>query len=237
MKSKKAAIGHVEMILSFILFVSFLLFLFIFLNPVKKSKISEFDLDFAIDKLVENISSELDYVSLSIDLAETSQISANCFSASINIEPGDKTHVINQLGENVSSVYSNGRISIEEKPDNYKRFYYIYSFPDFQEIPISGCQDLTSGFEIGARREINVLYDNKLSYINYSYFSNYDNLRRNLGIINDFGFIIYDLTKTNKLYDCTRAENSRLSLSKDKNFQILYSNGSINNVILNVQIW
>lgn len=63
---KKRGAGHIEVIISYILFIGFLLFIFYFFNPVKSSKILDSSLPVLMEDIKNNLSSELKTYSIKI---------------------------------------------------------------------------------------------------------------------------------------------------------------------------
>ena len=64
--SKKSQ-GHIEIVLSFVLFVGFLLFVFLFIDPLSSSKTSDFEVEEVLTSLEKNLSGQVSVLSVVIN--------------------------------------------------------------------------------------------------------------------------------------------------------------------------
>ena len=120
MKSKKAQ-GHVEIILSFIIFIGFLLFIFTFMNPFSRSKETSYIMDNIEKVIINEISDDVGKLSIIMDTTN------DCYDASD----------INSYGLNYTEV------------DEGNRKYIIYYNDLFGDGSITSCDDGIVNYTLG----------------------------------------------------------------------------------------
>lgn len=196
----KRGSGHIEIILSFILFVGFVSFLFYIFNPFQNTTESDFT-DNVFLKMEENVSTDLSSVSLKVD---NSVSLSNCFY--IN-EPGiisglkcspDRNILVKDKNGNLLDAEidaDNIKIEVSGLPDNDdKRFYTLYCSDEIESNILSGTctQIFADDYNIGIINNREYWSTKKLDEFNDSYHNNYNELKSSIipeG--NDFNFVIY----------------------------------------------
>lgn len=161
-KKSKRAQGHVEVILSFVIFIGFLLFIFIFLNPFVRTGESNYIMDNIQKAITNNITDEVG--KLSIILNE----SGTCYKFNETDYEGDylETHEGRKYAIYFSDVFDNTETikDINCNPANYTLGVYSK-----EKIVIYGkVQNLKLAYE--------------------SSEEGYKNLKKSLGITDDFLF-------------------------------------------------
>lgn len=234
-KGKKSQM-HIEMIMSFVLFVGFIIAILLFINPVKEQKVSMLALDNAQNQILKNVSSSYSYIPLILD----SSVSESCFSVD-NPLPAltSNLFVQNQNNNIIKSKLDSGKIYLEKIDDSklYK-FYFSNIFNVYSSIA-SDCLALDeSAYSFGALSvESVVLYENLLK-LNESYNSDYGSLKKELKISNNFDFTIYDFNRTvlmkgdskNKVFSSNVLAREFVLNSADKD-------NNKKEAILNLRVW
>lgn len=134
LKSKKSASSHIEIIISFSIFFLFLLFLFSFLNPIKRPDISEVLLD-----IVQN-GMEKDYTVSLIEVPVVLKTipGKSCFSVNnpfVDTINQKFTFVESASGKNLLFSLSGNLIYIQTAPaEDLQDFYKIY-YSDKEFVP------------------------------------------------------------------------------------------------------
>jgi hypothetical protein len=231
--------SHVEMIVSFVLFVSFVVFLLLMFNPQKYTPVSYGSIDGVQTSLMENISVEYDYASV-ILVPGSTPAASTCFK----IEPItgiNKTSAVkNSIGsQTYSNIGDDGKITI--KSTNLERFYEIYSSNFFSELesecsvePVQLTKSEDYSLGILTTRSA-VLYEN-IEKLNKLYYLDYDGLKKNLGIKKDFSFIIR--RDEDILFDTTSKQPENINiLSREIPFLSMNKTGSTENLFINLGVW
>ena len=236
MRTKKSQ-SHVEMILSFVIFVSFVFFLLVFLNPLKQKEINSKDLDKAEAKIIENLSITYRYLSLFLDYP----VIENCFSVKNPLNLQDKIIVKDINGNLRLSTNDENTISISSSPGNTA--YILYFSEDFFYPPLSGsCNVLPeTDYSFGALGyEKLVLYEN-LAELNQEYKSNYSALKSSLGLVmdRDFEFAIYNLDGRvlfNETLNSHKIKGSNI-FSRQVPLRVIYKNATQDSVLFYLRVW
>jgi len=179
LKSKRSQ-GHIEMIISFIVFVGFVGVLLFFLNPLENSSYIDYAvLDITEEVLMQDWAVEYSVVSLTLDSPE-----GNCFRVPNELgltgdlvvyDEGNNKKIGNVAG---SDLYIDG--------SSY-RHYKIYSSDSFSDGSLSGCNSLEGNNAVfGTKNTFNTVFYEDIEAFVEEYYSDYEGLKDRLGLSNDF---------------------------------------------------
>ncbi len=168
--NSKRSQGHVEIILSFVIFIGFLLFLFIFMNPFAKTKETSYIMDNIQKSIINEISDEVGKLSVVVN-------ENKCYDNS-------KFNQYSNLGNKIRVVQDNVNT----------RKYNVY-YGDFFEENNPACS-LEHDYTLGTYSIEKMIIYNKIESLVTKYNSNYEDLKKSLGITNNFLFEIKDLDGT-----------------------------------------
>lgn len=213
MEGKKGS-SHIEMIMSFVLFVGFSVFLISYIQPERESSLEE-SLLFALQtKFFENVT--IIEKSVLVDFRNNGE---NCPSG----------HVIP-----CSPLELNGVYNISKNADLGSCFYYIYSSVEFSNVEnVDGCKN-DNAYKIGYIETKEVLSNNTIKKIEQKYYSNYDGLKKDLGVPPSIDFsITVDgyLDMSRQIPDTVEV---KAGLYRES---VLFSNGTIQNKDFIIKIW
>lgn len=218
--------GHIEMIISFTLFVGFVIFILLFLRPSTKS--AEVSLNSIENALKDNLETDLSYFSI-----QSNGESCFCFTNSEYNIPGNIV-VVNQEKERVDSEKKGDAICI--KADG-KRFFYVYSSDEFSDGRID-CSPHTITPEFGQLRQIKAISNNALEEMAEKHAADYDSLKNELGIVYyDFSIKFVDSTGQEIISMDKTPPLGRPVYSRDVPVQIVYDNGDITYGIMKIFAW
>ena len=196
-KSKKA-VSTIEMIVSFTIFLAFIIFLMAYLNPVKSTDISGALLDSA-ENGIEN-ATETDLIEMPVVL-DTPKIRGECFNIENPFTKGNETNVfIKDSGGNFISFNRTGEnFTIQGTGD---RIYYLYFSDDesVTNIPPQCAKTTPVLYKFSVPRLKKVYSYTLLKSFNGAYAddASYLALKRqfNLPITYNFGLKVYNSTDT-----------------------------------------
>jgi len=204
----KKAQSHVEVIISFIIFIGFLLFLFIFLNPFAKPK-PDYILEDTQRALIENISSRVGKLSIITG-------NENCYDFNEEDYEGHYIEVKEDVGE--------------------KDKYTIYFNDIFQNnAPKKGCSPLD--YSLGSYSEEDMVVYEKIEELKTSYESNYENLKNEFGLTNDFLFLVKDLDGEEKISVDKKIPLGVNVKVKEIPIAVINNRGEVQNLILIIKTW
>jgi len=236
-KNKKAQSGHIEMILSFVIFAGFVLVIFVFLNPVTQERISYTALDSVQSNIFKNLS--LSYSSSSISLAEGLVI-PNCFFVNNIINSTSNLIVRDSMGAVKLVKVDSERIYIDSAAGRFYKLYYSEAFNSNRISSVDLCQPILAGaYAFGIlSKDSSILYENFVDF-NKSYMSNYNLLKSQLGLKNDFVYIIYDTNKTVLYQDSLLKHKIKgiNTLSRDIPLRAITKNAEFVDLIFHLEVW
>jgi hypothetical protein len=235
----KKAQGHVELILSFVIFVGFVFSIFVFLNPLKQPSMSFVSFETVQTKLVDNVT--IAYQSIPLILNRSLSSSVTCFSvnntlkATGNILAKSSDDLIIRASNSSSKLYLQNKLN--------EKFYTIYfsdSFNNYSIADTASCLALSEqNYSFGAPSyETLILFEN-LIFLDNSYVSNYPAVIENLGLENNFEFGISNLNRTilvNDTFLVHRLKSTNV-LARDVLLKTINKNATQVDIFLNLRVW
>lgn len=238
MRITKKAMSHIEMILSFVIFVGFLIFIIAIFNPFKDASPNRLYLDMLERNIKENAKTELIFLTTGLDINPANIPNyPGCFFfvynlSKISVKNSDNNHV-----ESLTRVISgNNRIFIKSNRD----FYYIYSSEEFKEdnFEYSNCMALSAAdYKLGLFRKYDFISNNSMVNMEKEYYDNYELLKEKLQIPADMEFAFS--AKTNDAI-FAKAENKnagKRAVARELPIEIVYADGEFKTGVLNIKIW
>ena len=244
-RNKKGAIGHLEVVLSFVIFISFISFLLIVFNPLKMfSGQSTTALDLTEDKIIDKISTELIVNSVKIEPTLYNARQENCFSIPLPLDnpvivkDGDGVRV--NAANKITYILFAKSISTSN-PDS-KYFYKIYSAYEFIEniFDIANCYPLQPGdYILGVTRTYDVVSYTNLSGLFEDYEAGYGGLKDYFKLNSDFNIEVRDSSGAimNNFQTSGYTPKGIDVLARNIPIEILYETGELKPAILNIRVW
>jgi hypothetical protein len=183
--NKKAS--HVGMILSFVVFVSFVIFLFTILNPaIQEQESKQTSLNLLKKNLIENISSSLSVTSLKINSSYVYESLDNCLVINEFTSGVKGAKIKDEAGNSLEGFSTGSKIKINHG-NNY--FFRIYHSLDFGIESLSGNCDLINetNYTLSSTRDIRYVSEERVFEFLEKYEDDYEGLKFGLGVIEDFG--------------------------------------------------
>ena len=238
-KGKKGA-AHIEMIMTFVLFISLLIFVFAFINPAKRIEPSKALLEIVSYEIGKNSSINITTISIKLNYTPA----ASCFKINLlelgidGIAVNNKITIRNSSDDSVKSSKTNSDLDIETSGD----FYKIFASEDFNAVPysLSVCEaikkdNITIG-QITTRKAMS--YERMLRFSS-GYSENYKTLKQSINFPagNDFGFVLRDSSKNVLLQALEDKPESAIVISKEEPIDVVYENSTSIVAVLNIQAW
>ncbi|MEK6841910.1 MAG: hypothetical protein AABX91_02045 [Nanoarchaeota archaeon] len=237
MKNKKGS--QVEVVISFVIFMMFLFFIYLMTQPALKSERKDSSLENLANGLVERASGNLTSVSVSITATQDCVDLTNFFSAS---GIGNKV-LARSEGDSAMSLGTSGSSLFAERAGT--SFFRVYESGEFAQGAgaMSGCQSLTqgSGYNLGLIKTEKKIFETKVATLINDYNTDYDALKDELEIPqeNDFDF---SFTYKNGTQILTQ-NRGKTTLSNvniySRNVPIIYTSktAATESGLLNVKMW
>ena len=229
----KKSQGHIEVIISFVIFIGFVLTFFLFLNPLNRVAINPSALDDIQAILFDNLSSPVKYVPVRLH-----SIQDACFEINDALDLGNTTIVFDSNGKILTSQLNNGKISISNSGE--EKFYKIYSSDLFEGSTLSLCIALdSSDYGFGVLSSENRIFFENLKSLQRDYISDYDGLRKNLKIRSNFDFVIFDLNRYAIMNDTISVHKLKGEniLARDIPIRVINETAGENEFIFSLRVW
>ncbi|MCR4284771.1 MAG: hypothetical protein NUV97_01850 [archaeon] len=232
MKEKGGA-AHFEMIISFIFFISFVLFLFLVIKPYGTTKLSDAVINGMHDTFKENTQTNLTNIFLRAD----SSVAGGCFYINLpqNILEYDPTSsiVTKVSGTKINSSINPGN-SLNVNDNGSSNFFKIAISPIFSQDTLSSCEELTA-YTFGGILEKQIISYPSLQTTETQYYSNYETLRSSLKLpsIYDFSIVAEEIG----IFMERETPDVGDILARDYMEEVMYGNGTIINMGFTIKIW
>lgn len=184
----KRGMGHIEVILAFVLFVGFLLFGLYFFNPLNNNRLIDSSLFYAMDEITKNTSSEL----LTYAVVINSSVASDAVALQLdrNGIEGSGVRVEKSDGESLNSRYENNNLVFERQGNFF--FVFFGDFP-YNNSVVSGSPAVLSApsnFSISSSDTRKVLSERGAIYLKEKYSGNYEGLKTQFNLPRrvDFSF-------------------------------------------------
>ena len=215
MPFSKRSQGHVEIIVSFIIFVGFIFFMFMILNPFATSP-DQADkvLDNTVDKMIKEISEEVGRLSVVMEDSPT-----KCYHLNDVSSYGNKYIEINEiLTPRKSTIYFSDKFVKDASHEN------------------SGCTKL---FTLGVYTNDDIITSWGIEKFKDDYESFYDGVKDSMDITNDFLFEIRDFDDTiiSSFSVGKLIPSGREVRANEIPIRVIDENGIFNEYKLKVMVW
>jgi hypothetical protein len=199
MKNKRGS--HVGMILSFVIFITFIVFLYVVVRPaVTTGENKQSMLEYIGNKIIENTSTKL--TSISIKIADKSSMkNQNCIKLEdffLYSAVSGFLIVKNETGNIQNAYYDSNtdfndlRINRENKNNLFFKIYYSKKFAKLPTTAISNCKlvEYVNEYNITSISATRYIFDGSMYKLIDYYKNDYEKLKSELNIPpgNEFGF-------------------------------------------------
>ena len=235
--------SHVGFVLSFVIFMTFIFFIYLITSPALKTERKDTYLEYLIGSLKEKSSANLTAVSVAI----TQPNPQNCvrFSNFFSTTRMGNNFIVKNSAENVlqSQIDATDLLVVLGTGDKFLKVYESSEFGAAASGSINPCQQLNqgNGYSLGLMRTSENIFETKIISLIGNYSSNYSGLRSQLKIslVNEFNF---SFTYNNGTQIPIQNQNQTISRNINiyaKNVPIVYTSGkaAAESGFLNVKIW
>ena len=237
-KINKSGASHFEVIISFLLFFTFVVFLLIYIRPHETNILSASVVAALHDELEGEIETNLTQIFLKADAALAVPDEDGCFYVTL---PGEITafgfsnrkSVVRDLDfNNINSKLepSSGSLHI----DSDKEFYRVFVSPDFEQSNLN-CEWPLNDYVIGSVSDSEIVYKGKLDEIKQEYDNNYESLKQELNFPEAFDFAI--VTEPDIIIMERPIPDEAEVMARDYLKPVLFEDAIIDNVKFTLKVW
>ena len=244
MKFKRGS--HVGMILSFVIFITFIVFLYSVFKPaINTGENKKAILDDVEKGVLENISSNFTTAIVQIKNGKNSRDNCIQFQGLLSslfisgISYNYMLKVKDDSGTIQSGYQFGGADLIIDRTDNSKTFFKIYLSPNFTTIGTKSCTLIPgNNFNVGSITTDNFPFESKINYLADYYTNSYNKLKADLKIIpgNDFGFVF---TKSDGTVGASAGNPPKTAnvFTDEVPIQYIDNNANILSGFINIKVW
>lgn len=240
---QKRGLSNIEFILSFVLFVGFVIAALYFFNPVRDVKVLESSKSYVIGELTRNTTIELDSYSVKIMPAADASRSTSEGVIAVNI-PGiasaKNVRVEDYYGNKINSSRAGDNVYFNiETGKNTVNFTIIKFSEDFIAGNVSG-RPLPDAryYKIASSSTSNVMSEKRLRQMNDIYYNDYLLLKKQLGIPTEVDFAFELEFPNGYKISATRDIPVRAEVFAENNIkEVLREDGTTEFANFMVKIW
>ena len=200
-KGKKGS--HIGIVLSFTIFVSFIFFFYVMVQPVMKYETKQNQVELLKTKIIQEASENLRSFSLMISWSGNNVpacVKLIDFINQANIEGGIRA---GNYEEAVDFYIEGNDVYVKTLGNSFVKVYESIEFEGFgSSDDMTGCAELAngpSGYIIGFTKTEERVFETKIIKLIEDYFGNYEEVKENLGIPRGsefaLGFVFYNGTE------------------------------------------
>lgn len=232
----KKGLSHIEFVVSFVIFIGFIVFAFVFFNPLQSQRTLKSTMDYAWIEVSQEGREDIETYSISIvspitPLELKVRIDGVPLNYNASVEDIDGTPIPTHR-DSAGIVY----FTRQTNNDKFFRIKYSESLTDSGPI-LPGASDLSSHYAISSS-EVEEIYSEKLFFdLNQSYYSDYSGLKQRLNLPNrmEFGFVV---TLSDKQINAVNQIPEGIEiLSKNDRIEIVRNSGEREYADLRVLVW
>jgi hypothetical protein len=186
---QKRGLSNIEFILSFVLFIGFVMAALYFFNPVRDVKVLESSKSYVIGELTRNVTVELDSYSIKI-MPDASPSNDGVIAVNIlGIDPAKNVSMEDYYGKRMDSLREGDRIYIKVGTgSNMINFTIVKFSEDFTAGTVSEKPAPDKYYKIASSSAEEVISEKRLLQLNDSYYNDYLLLKKQLGIPTEVDF-------------------------------------------------
>jgi len=241
-KDRRAS--HVGVVVSFVIFITFLFFLYSILEPVtNRERDKQYILDYLKLSLIEESTENYTSVTIVVNSATTKTCINIQNIADDEIPPGvrDKLIIKNEEGDTLQYEIQGQGIEIKTGTGfvGILKVYYSDEISNSQ-TSIGGCDP--KPYSVGIIKTYNEIFESKLEDLNESYYADYEGMKIEIGVPKgtEFSFYLYDGEKTEppilSAEKSTPPETTSVYI-EEVPIQYMDGEGNINFGFLRIKVW
>jgi len=238
--------SHVGVILSFVIFITCVIFLYIIINPaVKTSEDKTSILEYVENQILENVSAN--FTSTSIQISSSANPTTKCIKlqdlliltemGSSRIRVKNESYGIQQAyfgtGEDFGALIINRNNS-----DNlFFRIYYSPEFGKLEESSMSSCTEINyENYSIGVIQNGVYAFEEKLYTLIEDYQNHYEQLKTDLKIPSAYEFGL-SFTKSDGTAISVGNAGDTAVYAEEIPFQYIDEDANVQSGFINIKIW
>ena len=237
----KRGLNHIEMMLSFLIFIGFIIFALYFFSPFKASRLVESSASYITSELNKNLSVSIESYSVKMDVTS---ISGNGGISLTGIDSSKNVRADNGKGTKISSERNGDSIDFvksEVFSSNPQNAFAIFKFSeDFSPESLSpdGAPLASDKYSIVSTESSSIISEKRILLLNSSYYQDYSGLKKHFNLPNrvNFGFL-FKFDSGESIESQKEIQSGVEVYSNVKRVEVMRSDGSIVFADFVIRIW
>ena len=235
---KKGGMGHIEMILAFVLFIAFLFFGIFFFNPLNTDRLLDSSADYAYREILKNVS--YDVTSYSVIINHTDPVVVSIPISTFQTDAQSSFLVLNSKGKVVESEIQNigyPVLTFNRGVDRYVRVISGNFIAKGHSLTGSALLD-SSNYSISSSESKKLVMESGFRDLKMDYDSEYLLLKKQFNLPGrvDFAFSLV-LSETEKITADQEIPEGLEVIAKQDRIEIVNSDGDSQFADLIVRVW
>ena len=176
---EKRGVSHVEFILSFLLFIGFLLSILLFFDPFDNNDILDVSLNEVSDSIIKQVSKEIIIYSVVVDQAVTELIIEFTIP---NINSDYKVRVEDYNGNVLPSSFDGADVVVDRGGNSFLKVKFSYAFLSHVSAPFPPFEPTTPAPTIASSNIKNIATEFEFNVLKTQYVTDYHTLKTDLGL-------------------------------------------------------
>ncbi len=236
----KKGLSHIEVILAFVLFISAVTAMFLIFNPQPQKNSNNQQLNQIMQKFERDATTNFVEFGVKINSINSNNVSILISNYSISGEnASSEDYAGNTLQAYAQQQGSSYIVCIQGNP--LPNFLYLLLSPDVNQNSESGTCSVAgneSNYQIAGANSGTILSEKKILELNSSYYSNYNELKKTIGIPDneEFSFeVVFD--NKNSIEGSNNIPQNVQVSALSNNIEVLRQNGDRQFAKIGVKIW
>lgn len=242
----KGGLGHIEMMLSFLIFIGFVIFALYFFNPSDPSRTISSSQSYIFDEIIKDVSVEVESYSVKINtpLPTPPAIPESIKVEIKGVDSKKRVRVESSSGLDVGSVRTGDSVqfNLESKLYNGGKGFAIIKFSEDyipSSVPLDSLNSVPD-YTISSSNKIQVISEKRMNSLEQRYNADYNGLTGTFNIPSSANFefeLIFDSDPINNI-KAERERPENVEIFPDvKRVEVLRENGGIEFADLIVRVW
>jgi hypothetical protein len=178
--------SHVGIVLSFVIFVTFVMFFYLMIQPALATESKQAVLNTLEGSIIEMASAELTAASVFVEIPPQDCARLDDFFG--DTEMGGKIIVLDENGNTVTAKKNSQDLYVEREEHTFLKIYESEEFSAIDEGQISPC--IPMDYEFGLVKNTTEIFETKILYIIERHGDDYQTLKQDLNVPagSEFGF-------------------------------------------------
>ena len=232
---QKRGLGHIEMILAFLLFIGFLFFGIYFFNPLNANRLLDSSVDYAVREIIQNTSINTLSYSIVINASDPAVVAIPI--SAFQAIPENSFLVLDSRGNVLKSEKQTASLLFDRGSERFVRII-SGNFDVVNDIPSAGITLPAGNYTISSSESKELASEKKIGLLKTRYDSDYLGLKKDFNLPGrvDFSFATV-FSEINNVTATQEVPQGIEALARQERIEVLMADGKVQFADLFVRVW